>query len=54
LLSGETFENSVKLDWPPPFEEIRKDFFIADSVVNGILCLYQGNGNGTPVGLCKK
>ena len=47
LLSGETFENSVKLNWPPPFEEYRReDLFIFGSVVNGILCLYQGNGNG--------
>jgi len=46
LLSGETFENSVKLDWPPPFEENREDLSIVGSVVNGILCLCQGNGRG--------
>ncbi|AES86745.1 F-box protein interaction domain protein [Medicago truncatula] len=42
LLSGDTFENSVKLDWPPLFEEDSKAIFIVGSVVNGILCLCQG------------
>ena len=41
LLSGDTFENSVKLDWPPPFEEDSAGIFIVGSVVNGILCLCQ-------------
>ncbi|KEH28843.1 putative F-box protein At3g16210 [Medicago truncatula] len=43
LLSGDTFENSVKLDWPPLFEEDSKAIFIVGSVVNGILCLCQGD-----------
>ncbi|CAK8560406.1 unnamed protein product [Lathyrus sativus] len=46
LLSGETFENKVKLDWPPPFKEYRKRFYIVGSIVNGILCLCRGNGRG--------
>jgi len=54
LLSGEMFENSVKLDWSPPFEENRKDLFIVGSVVNGILCLYQGNGNGNTSWIVQK
>jgi len=46
LLSGDTFENSVKLDWPPPFEEDFEGIFIIGSVVNGILCLCQGGMRG--------
>ncbi|CAJ2655602.1 unnamed protein product [Trifolium pratense] len=45
LLSGERFENMVKLDWPPPFHE--DDSFIeilSKTSVNGTLCLAQKNG----------
>ncbi|XP_058734460.1 F-box/kelch-repeat protein At3g06240-like [Vicia villosa] len=46
LFSGETFGNSIKLDWPPPFKENCRDIFIVGSTVNGILCLCQGDGRG--------
>jgi len=42
LLSGERFENMVKLDWPPPFHE--DDCFIdvlSKTSVNGTVCLAQ-------------
>ncbi|XP_039688755.1 F-box/kelch-repeat protein At3g06240 [Medicago truncatula] len=42
LLSGETFENKVKLDWPPPFQDNGQSVFILGPVMNGIVCLYQG------------
>jgi len=42
-LSGDKFENRVKLDWPPPFQEDDTDIYIVGSVsVDGILCLKQG------------
>ncbi|XP_045796000.1 F-box only protein 8-like [Trifolium pratense] len=47
ILSNETFENSIKLDWPPPFESHHIDMCVFDSVVNGILCVYQGSGSCT-------
>jgi molecular chaperone HtpG len=43
LLSGERFENMVKLDWPPPFHE-EEDMFInilCNTSVNGTLFLAQ-------------
>ncbi|XP_050901021.1 putative F-box protein At3g16210 isoform X2 [Lathyrus oleraceus] len=48
LFSGETFDNKVKLNWPRPFEVYRECIFIIGSIVNGILCLCQGNGLGDP------
>jgi F-box interacting protein len=42
LLSGENFENKVKLEWPPPFQENDQSVFILGPVINGIVCLYQG------------
>ncbi|CAJ2632397.1 unnamed protein product [Trifolium pratense] len=45
ILSNETFENSIKLDWPPTFESHHRDMFVFGSVVNGILCVYQGSGS---------
>ncbi|PNX73296.1 F-box protein [Trifolium pratense] len=42
LLSGEKFENIVKIDLPPPFYEDHHDIHILGSVsVNGTLCLKQ-------------
>lgn len=41
LLSGERFENRVKLDWPPPFQDDDEVIHISDHVVNGTLCLFQ-------------
>jgi F-box interacting protein len=42
-LSDDRFENWVKLDWPPQFQENDIDIFIVGSVsINGILCLKQG------------
>ena len=39
-LSGERFENGIKLDWPNPFQEMEPKFFISGSgSINGILCL---------------
>jgi hypothetical protein len=43
FLSDETFENNVKLDWPPPFERPHYDLFVFGSAVNGILCLDRGS-----------
>ncbi|XP_073225747.1 F-box protein CPR1-like [Cicer arietinum] len=44
LLSGDRFENRVKLDWPPPFHEDDSFIDILSSVcVNGTLCLTQGS-----------
>ncbi|GAU16041.1 hypothetical protein TSUD_339120 [Trifolium subterraneum] len=45
FLSDENFENSIKLDWPPQFEPHHRDMFVFDSVVNGILCVYQVLGS---------
>lgn len=41
LLSGERFENKVKLDWPSPFQEDDTSIGILGSGINGTLCLYQ-------------
>jgi molecular chaperone HtpG len=42
LLSGERFENKIKLDWPPPFHEEDRFIHILSNVsVNGTLCLAQ-------------
>jgi F-box interacting protein len=46
-LSGENFENSVKLDWPKPFSDNEDDFcfgIMGSASVNGILCLYTSHG----------
>lgn len=40
-LSGERFENKVKLDWPPPFQENDQGVCVLGPAVNGIVCLYQ-------------
>jgi hypothetical protein len=41
-LSGEKFENRVKLDWPPPFQNDDTNIYIVGSIsINGILCLEQ-------------
>lgn len=44
LISGEGFENSVRLDLPPPFEE-NDHIPILGLGINGILCLYNSNKN---------
>ncbi|XP_004512779.3 F-box/kelch-repeat protein At3g06240-like, partial [Cicer arietinum] len=41
-LSGERYENKVKLDWPPPFQENDIAICIMGTVINGVVCLYQG------------
>jgi len=38
-LSGDKFENRVKLDWPPPFQEDDTNIYIVGSSIDGILCL---------------
>jgi molecular chaperone HtpG len=44
-LSGDRFENKVKIDWPTPFQENNTNIYILGSVsINGILCLKQGHG----------
>ncbi|CAI8605695.1 unnamed protein product [Vicia faba] len=40
LFSGEGFDNKVKIDWPPPFQEDDCDISILGSGMNGIICLY--------------
>jgi len=40
LFSSERFDNKVKLDWPPSFQEDGRDINILGSGINGILCLY--------------
>ncbi|XP_004507059.1 putative F-box protein At3g16210 [Cicer arietinum] len=40
-LSGERYENKVKLDWPPPFQEDDRGMGMMGTVINGIVCLYQ-------------
>ncbi|XP_058726983.1 F-box/kelch-repeat protein At3g06240-like [Vicia villosa] len=42
LLSGERFDNKVKLDWPSSFQDDDHDFNvnILGSGINGILCIY--------------
>ncbi|KEH16628.1 putative F-box domain-containing protein [Medicago truncatula] len=42
LLFGERFENKVKFDWPPPFQEDNIAIHILGPVINGIVCLYHG------------
>jgi molecular chaperone HtpG len=45
LLSGKRFEDRIKIDWPPPFQEDDRGIYIMGSVsINGILCLNQGFG----------
>jgi molecular chaperone HtpG len=40
LFSNESFDNKVKLDWPPPIQEDDRGINILGSGINGILCLY--------------
>lgn len=40
LFSGEGFDNKVKIEWPPPFQEDDCDINILGSGINGIICLY--------------
>ncbi|XP_058723084.1 F-box/kelch-repeat protein At3g06240-like [Vicia villosa] len=42
MLSGKSFENKVKLDWPSPFHENDQSVFILGPIVNGIVCLCKG------------
>jgi len=44
LLSGERFENKVKLGSPPPFREYDPGFILGH-VINGIVCLYHSGTN---------
>ncbi|MCI23388.1 F-box protein, partial [Trifolium medium] len=45
-LSGDRFQDRVRLDWPPPFQEVDSNIEILYCAsVNGILCLYQCHGN---------
>jgi molecular chaperone HtpG len=45
-LSGDRFQDRVRLDWPPPFQEDNSNIEILYCAsVNGILCLYQRHGN---------
>jgi nitrogen fixation-related uncharacterized protein len=45
ILSGQTFEDRVRLDWPPPFQENDSSIEILGfSSVNGIFCPCQGHG----------
>ncbi|KEH16624.1 putative F-box domain-containing protein [Medicago truncatula] len=45
LLSGERFENKVKLGSPTPFRKSDNPGFILGPVINGIVCLYQSGTN---------
>ncbi|MED6143816.1 hypothetical protein PIB30_009316 [Stylosanthes scabra] len=51
LLSGERYENKMKLDLPPPFQDNNERFQVLGSCVNGIVCLipyeidYNDTGN---------
>jgi molecular chaperone HtpG len=48
ILSGDSFEDRVRLDWPPPFLENDSDIdILGSSSVNGIFCLFNGYGNET-------
>ncbi|XP_024628649.1 putative F-box protein At3g16210 [Medicago truncatula] len=43
MLSGERFENKVRLDPPPPYDHLPSDNFllhILGSAINGIICFY--------------
>ena len=42
LLSGERYENKVKLDWPPPFQENNAGISVYGSCINGTICIHQG------------
>lgn len=44
LLSGEGFENKMRLDLPPPFQE-NDHIRILGSGINGTLCFYNSNKN---------
>jgi molecular chaperone HtpG len=45
LLPGQRFENRIKIDWPPPFQEDGCGIYIMGTVsINGILCLNQKCG----------
>jgi hypothetical protein len=54
FLFYETFENNVKLDWPPPFECPRRGMFILGSGANVILCLFEGDGKGRTDSIVQK
>ncbi|KAK2431548.1 hypothetical protein QL285_029763 [Trifolium repens] len=45
MLCGERFENKIKIDWPPPFQEDIVGIYICGTVsINGIFCLNQRYG----------
>jgi molecular chaperone HtpG len=42
LLPGQKFEDRIKIDWPPPFQEDDSGIYVLGTVsINGILCLHQ-------------
>lgn len=45
MVSGEKFEDRIKIDWPPHFQndEYIDVTVLGSSSVNGILCLYNEN-----------
>ncbi|XP_004510017.1 F-box/kelch-repeat protein At3g06240-like [Cicer arietinum] len=49
MLSGERFQNKVKLELPLPFQDDDTYINISGSGINGILCLYQGEDHRTIV-----
>ncbi|MCH97502.1 F-box/kelch-repeat protein, partial [Trifolium medium] len=47
LLSNDRFENRVKLDLPPPIQEVDSSVYILSSTsINGIICLGQDTSRG--------
>ncbi|PNX58602.1 F-box/kelch-repeat protein, partial [Trifolium pratense] len=49
-LSGDNFENIVKLNWPNPFQEEDPYFYVMDSgSITGVLCLYKLDDGGRTV-----
>ncbi|CAK8543045.1 unnamed protein product [Lathyrus sativus] len=42
LIFGKRFENKVKLDWPHLFQGDNQAVHILGPVINGVVCLYQG------------
>ncbi|XP_057425336.1 F-box/kelch-repeat protein At3g06240-like [Lotus japonicus] len=44
LLSGESFQNRLKLHWPPPFQEDSRYVEILNSGIHGTLCLHRNRG----------
>ena len=49
LLSGERFENKIKLDWPPPIQEDDTEFSILMSIIDGTICFVKDTGGPTTV-----